>query len=152
MQKVGSQEIPGITGKFGLGVQNGAGQRLAEFCHENSLVIANPSSNNTRDDSTHGHHQMVNTKIRLSIFFVAEDGEALYSQQKRLGADCGSCHEPLIAEFRLKLKKVGKTTRPFRYDLNEISYSVSDNSFKGLDLIEYLKNYELRFLTLYRRR
>ena len=65
---------------------------------------------------------MVNTEIRLIIFFVAEDGEALYSQQKRLGADCGSCHEPLIAEFRLKLKKVGKTTRPFRYDLDHIPY------------------------------
>ena len=79
MQKVGSQEIPGITGKFGLGVQNGAGQRLAEFCHENSLVIANPSSNNTREGSTHEYHQMVTTKIRLIIFFAAEYGEALYS-------------------------------------------------------------------------
>ena len=63
--KVGSQEIPGVTGKFGLGIQNEAGQRLTEFCQENALVIT-PSSNNTREDSTHGHHQMVNTKIRLS--------------------------------------------------------------------------------------
>ena len=60
---------------------------------------------------------MVNTEIRLIIFFAAKDGEALYSQQKqRPGADCGSDHELLIAKFRLKLKKVGKTTRPFRYD------------------------------------
>ena len=59
--KVGSQETPGVTGKFGLGVQNKAGQRLIEFCQENALVIAIPSSNNTREDSTHGHHQMVNT-------------------------------------------------------------------------------------------
>ena len=75
-------ETPGVTGKFGLGVQNEAGQRLIEFCQESSLVIAN-TSNNTREDSTHGHHQMVNTNIRLIIFFVAKDGEALYSQQKQ---------------------------------------------------------------------
>ena len=65
-----------------------------------------------------------------------------------------SDHEPLIAKFRLKLKKVGKTTRPFRYDLNQIPYiytvEVTDN-FKGLDLIEHLKNYGRRFVTLYRR-
>ena len=79
---VGSQEIPGVTDKFGLGVQNKAGQRLTEFCQENTLIITNSFSNNTRDDSTHGHQQIVNTEIRLIIFFVAEDGEALYSQQK----------------------------------------------------------------------
>ena len=67
---------------------------------------------------------MVNTKIRLIIFFAAKDREALYSQQKtRPGADCGSDHELLIAKFRLKLKKVGKTTRPFRYDLNVVLVS-----------------------------
>ena len=60
---------------------------------------------------------MVNTKIRLIIFFAAEDGEALESQKKRPGADYGSDHELLIDKVRLKLKKVGKTTRPFRYDL-----------------------------------
>ena len=81
--KVGSQETPGITDKFGLGMWNEAGQRLIEFCQENTLVLQTPSSNNTREDSTHGHHQMVNTKIRLIIFFAAEDGEALYSQQKQ---------------------------------------------------------------------
>ena len=64
-------------------MQNEAGQRLIEFCQENALVIAKPSSNNTREDSTHGHHQMVNTEIRLIIFFAAKDGEALYSQQKQ---------------------------------------------------------------------
>ena len=80
--KVGSQETPGVTGKFGLGIWNEAGQRLIEFCQENTLVIA-PSSNNTREDSTHGHHQMVNTEIRLIIFFAAKDGETLYSQQKQ---------------------------------------------------------------------
>ena len=80
--KVGGQETPGVTGKFGLGIQNEAGQRLIEFCQENELVIT-PSSNNTREDSIHGHHQMVNTKIRLIKFFAAKDGEALYSQQKQ---------------------------------------------------------------------
>jgi len=61
-------------------VQNEAGQRIIEVCQENALVIANTSSNNTREDSTHGHHQMVNTKIRLIIFFAAKDRKALYSQ------------------------------------------------------------------------
>ena len=65
---------------------------------------------------------MVDTEIRLIIFFAAKDGEAIQSAKTRLGADCGSDHELLIAKFRLKLKKVGKTTRPFRYDLNQIPY------------------------------
>ena len=68
----------------------------------------------------------------------------------RLGADCGSDHELLIAKFRLKLKKVGKTTRPFRYDLNQIPYDYTvevRNRFKGLDLIECLMNYGWRFVT-----
>ena len=82
--KVGSQETPGVTGKFSLGVQNEAGQRLIEFCQENTLVIEKtPSSNNKREDSTHGHHQMFNTEIRLIIFFAAKDGEALNRQQKQ---------------------------------------------------------------------
>ena len=80
--KVRSQETPWVTGKFGLGVQNEAGQRLIEFCQENTLVIANTLFQQRREDSTHGHHQMVNTEIRLIIFFAAKDEEALYSQQK----------------------------------------------------------------------
>ena len=79
---------------------------------------------------------------------------SLQSAKARLGADCGSDHELLISKFRLKLKKVGKTTRPFRYDLNQIpnDYSVEvRNRFKGLDLIECLMNYGQRFITLYRR-
>ena len=59
-EKVGSQEIPGVTGKFGFGVQNEAGERLTDFCQENTLVIANTFFQQHRDDSTHGHHQMVN--------------------------------------------------------------------------------------------
>ena len=69
---------------------------------------------------------------------------SIQSVKTRPGADCGSDHELLIAKFRLKLKKVGKTTRPFRYDLNQIPYDYTvemTNRFKGLDLIEYLKNY-----------
>ena len=97
---------------------------------------------------------MVNTKIRLVIFFAVEDGEALYIAKTRLGADCGSYYELLIGKFRLKLKKVGKTTRPFRYDLNQIpnDYTVEvTNRFKGLDLTECLKNYGWRFITLHRK-
>ena len=98
---------------------------------------------------------MVNTKIRLIIFFAAKDGEALYSQKKtRPGADCASDHELLIAKFRLKWKKVEKTTRPFRYDLNKIPYNYTvevTNRFKGLDLIEFLNICEWRFMTLYSR-
>ena len=81
---------------------------------------------------------MVNTEIRLIIFFAAKDGEALYGQQK-LGADCGSDYEILIAKFRLKLKKVGKTMRPYRYDLAQIPYDYTvevTNRFKGLGLID----------------
>ena len=79
---------------------------------------------------------MVKTEIRLIIFFAAKDGEALYSQQKQ---DSGSDHELLIAKFRLKLKKVGKPTTPFRCDLNQIPYDYTvevRNRFKGLDLID----------------
>ena len=78
---------------------------------------------------------------------------SIQSAKTRLGADCGSDHEFLAAKFRLKLKKVGKTTRPFRYDLNQIpnNYTVEVTSrFKGLDLIECLMNYGQRFVTLYR--
>ena len=78
---------------------------------------------------------MVSTKFRLIIFFAAKDEEA----KTRPGANCGSDHELLIAKFRLKLKQVGKTTRPFRYDLNKIPYDYTvevTNRFKGLDLIE----------------
>ena len=86
---------------------------------------------------------MVNTKLRLILFFATKDGEALYSQQKQDWKLTGSDHELLIAKFRLKLKKgktsKGKTTKPFRCDLNQISYDYRvevTNRFKGLDLID----------------
>ena len=96
---------------------------------------------------------MVNTETRLILFFAAEDGEALYSQQKQ-------DQELTVAQFMYSLlpnsdlKKVGKTTKPFRYDLNQIPYDYTvevTNSFKGLNLTESLKNYGQRFMTLYRR-
>ena len=84
---------------------------------------------------------MVNTRIRLIVFFATEVGEALYSQKKktRPGADCDSVQKLLIAKFTLKLKKLGKTSRPFRYDLNQIPYNYTvevTNRFKGLHLTE----------------
>ena len=97
---------------------------------------------------------MVNTEIRLILSFAAKDGEALLVSKTRLGADCGSGHELLIVKFRFKLKKVRKTTRPFRYDINPIPYDYTvemRNRFKGLHLTECLMNYGRRFVTLYRR-
>ena len=81
--KVGSQETPGVTGKFGLGVKNEAGQRLIEFCQENALVMANTLFQQHKRRLYTLTSPMANTKIRLSIFFAVKDGEALYSQQKQ---------------------------------------------------------------------
>ena len=77
--KVGSKEIPGVTGKFDLGVQNEAGQRLIQFCQENALVIANTLFPTIQEKTMHGYPQMVSTKIRLIIFFAARDVDSLYS-------------------------------------------------------------------------
>ena len=143
--KVGSQEIPGVTGKFGLGVQDEAGQRLTEFCQENALVIANTLFQQHKRrlyiwTSPDGQHQNQIDYILCSQRWR----RSTQSEKTRLGANCGSDHELLIAKFRLKLKKVGKTTRAFRYDLNQIPYDYTvevTNRFKRLDLIECLKNY-----------
>ena len=140
--KVGSQETPGVTGKFGLGAQNEAGQRLTEFCQENALVIAITLFQQHKGrlytwTSPDGQHQ---TQINY-ILCSQRWGSSIQSAKTRLGADYGSDHELLIAKFRLKLKKAGKTTRPFRYDLNQIPYDYTvevRNRFKGLDLIECL--------------
>ena len=153
--KVGSQETPGVTGKFGLGVRNEAGQRLVEFCQENTLVLANILFQQhkrrlytwTSPDGQHWYpldYILCSQRCRSSI----------QSAKRRLGADCGLDHELLIAKFRLKWKKVGETSRPFRYDLNQIPYDYTvevRNRFKGLDLTECLINYGQRFMTLYRR-
>ena len=79
--KVGSQKIPGVIGKFGLGVQNEAGKRLTEFCQENALVMTNTLFQQHKRRSSHGHHQMVNTKIRLIIFLQLKM-EKLYTVSK----------------------------------------------------------------------
>ena len=81
---------------------------------------------------------MANIEIRMIIFFATKDGEALYKSKTRLGADCGSDHEILIAKLRLKIKKVGETTMPFKYNLNQIPYNYTvevANKFKGLGLM-----------------
>ena len=138
--KIGSQEIPGVTGKLSLGVQNEAGQRLIEFCQETSLVIANTLFQQhkrrlytwTLPDGQHQNqidYTLCSQRWRSSI----------QSAKTRPGGDCGSDHELLIVKFSLKFKKVGKSTRPFRYDLNQIpnDYKLEvRNRFKGLDLID----------------
>ena len=86
-----------------------AGQRIIEFCQENALVIPNTSSNDTREDSTHGHHQMVNTEIKTDYILCSQRWRSsIQSAKKGLVADYGSDHELLIAKFRFKLNKVGR--------------------------------------------
>ena len=119
--KVGSQEMPGVTGKFDLGVWNETGQRLTMFCQENALVIANTLFQQHKRrlytwTSPDGQYQN-----QIDYIFCSQRWRrSIQSAKTRLGADCGSDQELLIAKFRLQLKKVGKTTRPFRYDLNQI--------------------------------
>ena len=119
--KEGSQETPRGTGKFGLGVQNEAGQRLIEFCQENVLVIANTlfQQHKTRLytwTSPDGRHQNQIDYILCS----QRQRSSIQTTKTRPGADCGSNHEVLIAKFRIKLKKVGKITRPFRYEIKSL--------------------------------
>ena len=116
--KVRGQETLGVTGKFGLGVQNEVGQRLIEFCQENAMVIANNLFQQHKRrlytwTSPDGEHQNQIDYILCSQRWRSN----IQSAKTRPGADCGSDHELLITKFRLKLKKVGKTTRPFRSDL-----------------------------------
>ena len=119
--KVGSQGTPGVTGKFDPGIQNEAGQRLMEFCQENALVIVNTLFQKHMRrlytwPSPYGQHRNQIDYILCSQRWRS----SIQAAKTRPGADCGSDHELLISIFRLKLKKVGKTTRPFRYDLNQI--------------------------------
>ena len=94
------QEIPGVTAKFGLGIQNEGGQRLIEFCEENALVIANTLFQQHKKTSPHGQHQNQINYILCS----QKQRSCIQSAKTRLGAHCGSDHELLIAKFRLKLK------------------------------------------------
>ena len=109
--------------QFGLGVQNEAGQRLVEFCQENTLVTANTLFQQHKRTlytwtSPDGQYQNQTDYILCSQRWRS----SIQSARTRPGADYGSDHELLIAKYRLKLNKVGKTTRPFRYDLNQIPY------------------------------
>ena len=121
-------------------VQNEAGQRLIEFCQENALVIANTFFQQHKRKlyawtSPDGHHQNQIDYILCSQRWRS----SIQSAKTRPGADCGSDHELLIVKFRLKLKKVGQTTRPFMYDQNHIPYDYTvqvRNRLKGLDLID----------------
>ena len=117
---IGSHKTPELTGKFGLGIWNEAGQRLIEFCQENTLVIANTLFQQhkrrlytwTSPDGQHRNHIDY-------ILYSQRWRSSIQSAKTRPGADCGSDHELLTAKFRLKSKKVGKITRPIRYDLNQ---------------------------------
>ena len=109
--------------QIGLGIWNDAGQRLIEFCQENALVIAYIFFQQHKRrfytwTSPDCQHQ---NKIDY-IICSQRWRSSMQSAKTRLGSDCGSDHVHLIAKFRLKLKKAGKTTRPFRYDLNQIPY------------------------------
>ena len=119
-------------------MQNEAGQRLIEFCQEKALVIANTLFQQHKRRlytwiSQDGQHQ------NQIDYILCSHRSSIQSAETRPGADYGSDHELLLAKFRLKFKKVGKTSRPFRYDLNQISYDYTvevRNRFKGLDLID----------------
>ena len=127
-------------GKFGFRVQNEAGQRIIKFCQENAQVIANNHFQQYKKrlytwTSPDGEHRNQIDYILCSQRWRS----SMQSAKTRPGADYGSDHERLITKLRLKLKKVRKTTRPFRYDLNQISYDYTvevRNRFKGLDLID----------------
>ena len=118
------QEVKRLEqGKFVFGVQNESGPKLIEFCQENTLVTANTLFQQHKRrlymwTSPGGQYQN-----QMEYILCSQRGRSsIQSAKARVGADCGSDHELLIAKFRLNLKKVGKTTRPIRYDLNCIPY------------------------------
>ena len=131
-------------------MKQGKGQ---EFCQENALVIANILFQQHRRrlytwTSPDGQYQN-----QIDYICSKSWRSSIQSAKTKPGANCGLDHELLITKFRLKLKKVWKIVRPFRYDLNQIPYDYTvevRNRFKGLDLIECLKNYGQRLITLYR--
>ena len=133
--RVGSQETPGVIGKFGFGVKNEAGQRLIEFCQENTLVTANTLFQQ--------HKRKLYTWTSPGGQYRNQTDYTLCSQRWRSSIQSAKTrlakdHELLIAKL-LKLKKVGKTMRPFRYDLNQIPYNYTvevTTRFNRLDLID----------------
>uniref|UniRef100_A0A4W2DVZ2 Endonuclease/exonuclease/phosphatase domain-containing protein n=1 Tax=Bos indicus x Bos taurus TaxID=30522 RepID=A0A4W2DVZ2_BOBOX len=139
--KVGSQETPGVTGKFGLGIQNEAGQRLIRVLPRKCTGYSKHPLPTTQEKTLHMDITRWSTPKSDYVLRSQRWKSSTQSIKTRPGADCGSDHELLITKFRLKLKKVGKTTRPFRYDLNQIPYDYTvevRNRFKGLDLIDRL--------------
>ena len=148
--KVGSQDTPGVTGKFGLGVWNEAGQRLTVLPRECTGHSKHPLLT-TQEKTLHLDITRWSTPKSDYILCSQRWRSPIQSAKTSLGDDCGSDHELLIAKFRLKLKKVGKTIRLFRYDLNQIPYDYTVEVRNRLDLIECLMNYGWRFMTLYRR-
>ena len=138
--KVGSQETHGVTGKFGFGIRNEAGQRLIEFCQENTLGTANTLFQQHKRilytwTSPDGQH-----RNQIDFILCSQRWRnSIQAAKTRAGADCDSDHQLLIAKFRLKSNKVEKTTIPFRYDLNQIPYDYTLDVgiiFNGLDLID----------------
>ena len=139
--KVRRQDIPRVTGKFGLGVQIEAWQRLIKFCQENALVIANTLFQQHKRRLYIWILKYGQQRNQIDYILCSQScrGSSIHSAKETPGADHGSDREFLIATFRLNLKKTGKTTRPFRYDLNQIPYLYTvevRNRFKGLDLID----------------
>ena len=129
--KVGSQETPGVTGKFRLGIWNEAGQRLIEFCQENALVITNTLFQQHKRrlytwTSPDGQH-----RNQIDYILCSQRWRSSIQLTKTIpGADCGSNHELLIAKFRLKFNKVGKAMRLLRYDLNQIPSDYDNLTFQ----------------------
>ena len=152
-EKVGSQEIPGVTGKFGLGEwrRAKANRVLPRECTSHSKHHL-PA---TQETILHMDITRCSTLNQIDYILCSQRWRSsIESTKTRLGADRGSDHELFIVKFTLKLKKVGKITRSFRYDLHQIPYDYTvevTNRFKGLNLIVCLMNYGCRFVTLYRR-
>ena len=124
-----------VTGKFGIGIRNEGGQKLIEFCQENALVIANTLFQQHKRrlytcTSPYGQHRNQNDCILCSQRWR----NSIWSAKTRPESDCGSNNQLLTENFRFELQKVGKNTRPFRYDLSQISYDYTvevTNRFKG---------------------
>ena len=129
-----------VTGKFGLRVQNEAGQRLIKFCQENATGHSKHPLPTTQKKTLHMDSTRCQYWNQIDYILCSQRWRSsIQSAKTRLGVDCGSDHELLLAKIRLKSKKVGETTRPFRHNLNQIPYDYTvevRNRFKGLDLID----------------